>query len=126
MFFSISVISDTEQVNVEVTICICIQVLSGLNLDWDTGCSEVFDGFPYLIKVNSRITPRWHSQHPLVSKSIAIHYWYNSILRMLRHRRLCKMTIETLHSTRLAYYILPNLIIIIIIIIIIIYLKHHT
>ena len=55
--FFISVISDTEQVNMAVTICICIQVLSGSNLDWDTDCSEVFDGFPRLAKVNSRIIP---------------------------------------------------------------------
>jgi hypothetical protein len=55
--FSISVTSDTEQVNMAVTICICIQVLSVSNLDWDTGCSEAYDGFSHLIKVNSRTVP---------------------------------------------------------------------
>jgi len=57
MFFSTSVISDTEQVNVTVTICVCVQVSSVSNHDWDTGYSELFDGFPHLIKVNSEIIP---------------------------------------------------------------------
>ena len=55
--FSISVISATEQVNLAVIIYTCIQVLSVSNLDWDTGYYDVFDGFPHLIKVDSRIIP---------------------------------------------------------------------
>ena len=40
-----------------VTICVCVQVSSVSNHDWDTGYSELFDGFPHLIKVNSEIIP---------------------------------------------------------------------